>query len=212
VGSREPFLPFPAFLVVLISSQNTNDQISRARDVLLLRVSIQRWRARTSALKQVSQRVTALSNNRHMKAAFRAWRIELKEKKQLNWRNEMRFKMKTIRDNREDKMRTDAWAKWRQLFQSRLAEQHYDKCLVLRALRHWKNQLAAVDHLDAAADDLARKTETRIVRKCWSFWHKAHELREVEKMIQESIGLRVMTDVLNVWKIRRWPSAYDLHN
>lgn len=167
-----------------------------------MRIALQRWRERTATRHELYQRVSALSDNRRLKLAIQLWKMKLKEKKQSDWRNEMRTKMKIVRDARESKLRKDAWAKWRQSYQSHLSDRHYSQRLVLRFFQKWKAKFGQVDDLDAVADHFAYGKEQILMEKCWDLWRRALELRRAETVMAERVGLRVMGDAMNVWKRR----------
>ncbi|GBE82341.1 hypothetical protein SCP_0407250 [Sparassis crispa] len=180
----------------------THEQITEARDHLILRIALQRWRERTAEHHELYKRVYELSNNRRLKLALHVWKTKLKEKKQANWRNDMRAKMKTVRENHETKLVKDAWAKWRQSYQSHLSGQQYSEKLVIRFLRRWKLRLGSLDQLDAAADHFIYAKEVEQVSKCWDMWRCTMEVRKAERTITERVGLRVMGDVMDVWRGR----------
>lgn len=186
----------------LILMQTTHHQIAQARDALLIRSSFQRWRSIGGSHRDLYHRVTILSNNRRQKAAFKAWIIKRKEKKQFDWRNDMRAKMKTIRDTRENKLRNDVWAKWRLSYRARLSGQHFTERLVLRAFNCWKAELYKVDHLEAAADEFQRVSGVKTVDRCWNRWVHVNDVKYAERILVERVGLRVMGEAMGVWMRR----------
>jgi protein SFI1 len=161
---------------------------------------MERWRNRTASELELYSRVTTLADTRCLRAALTIWESRLKEKRQTEWRNDMRMKMKTVREKREGKLRKDAWAKWRQSYRSHLSGQHYTERLVLRFFRRWKTKLSAVDHLEAAADGFLNGREDRAVNRCWDYWRRAVELRNAERSVVERVSLRIMEDAMSVWK------------
>jgi protein SFI1 len=112
----------------------------------------------------------------------------------------MRRKMKTVREKREGKLRKDAWAKWRQSYRSHLSGQHYTERLVLRFFQRWKTKLQEVDHLEAAGDQFLDDKERKAAERCWTYWKRAVQLRNAERSVVESVGLRIMGDAMDIWK------------
>jgi protein SFI1 len=112
----------------------------------------------------------------------------------------MRSKMKTVREKREGKLRKDAWAKWRQSYRSHLSGQHYTERLVLRFFQWWKTKLLEMDHLEAAGDAFFSGKDRKAAERCWSYWRRTAELRNAERLIVESIGLRIMGNAMDIWK------------
>ncbi|TFY63971.1 hypothetical protein EVJ58_g2926 [Rhodofomes roseus] len=180
----------------------THEQIAQARDTLVLRLALQRWRQRTAANQDIYAHVSLLSNKRCLKAAMEVWKVKLKEKKQADWRNSMRARMKTVRERREAKILKDAWAKWRQSYQSHLSAQHYNERLVSRYLKRWRARLALLDELDAAAEHLEYVRQERQVEKCWDLWRRALGMRRQEKVMAERVDIRIMGHAMDTWRNR----------
>ncbi|GLB35015.1 putative sfi1 spindle body protein [Lyophyllum shimeji] len=178
----------------------TNQQIDEARDNLLLRLSLQRWRSVTASHAELYRRIASLSDNRGLKHAFSTWRARLKQKEQDKWRQQMRQKMKIIRDKREQKIRKDAWAKWRQSYRSHLSGQHYTANLVHRFYYCWKKRLSAIIELEDIADNALQASQGRVAERCWNCWRDATELRNSERIMSERVGLRLMGDAMAAWQ------------
>ncbi|KAJ6630747.1 hypothetical protein B0H10DRAFT_1982710 [Mycena sp. CBHHK59/15] len=178
----------------------TNQQIGEARDNLIVRLCVQRWRTRTAASREFAGRVDALANNRLLRVALHVWRAKTKEREQNRWRISMRSNMKIIRDKRELKLMKDALAKWRQSYRSHLADQHYTGSLVHRYYGRWKKRLARLDHFDDIADQLSQAVESGALERCWHHWKHETQLRIAARVVTENIGLRVKTEVMDVWR------------
>ena len=185
----------------------TNQQISEARDLLILRVSMQRWKAKIQKRREYYQQISATFASRRLKLAMDMWRMKLHAKRQIQWRESMRSRMKVVRLNRERKLKNDAWAKWRQLYQSRLSTQHYSKQLLARSFSRWKGRLAEVDEVEDAGENLAQVFDSRRASKFWHIWRKASALRTTESLLVERVNLRVMNDAITVWKKRMWVAS-----
>ncbi|KAJ7470710.1 Sfi1 spindle body protein-domain-containing protein [Mycena latifolia] len=178
----------------------TNQQIGEARDNLILRLCIQRWRARTADSRELAGRITTLANNQVLRTALRTWRKKTKEREQARWRASMRAKMKLVRDKRELKLMKEALAKWRQSYRSHLADQHYTASLALRYYSRWRKQMAHLDHLDDVADELSRVVDGGVLERCWYRWKHESHLRLASRIVMENIGQRVKTEVMDVWR------------
>lgn len=112
----------------------------------------------------------------------------------------MRMKMKTVRENREGKLRKDAWAKWRQSYRSHLSGQHYTERLVLRFFQRWKAKLLTVDRLEAAGDEFLSRRENAAANRCWDYWRREVELKIAHRSVVERVSLRIMENAISVWK------------
>lgn len=182
--------------------KTTNQQISEARDLLILRMSMQKWQAKVQKRREYHRQVYAAFESRRLKWAMDLWRVKLHAKRQIEWRDSMRSRMKVVRLNREMKLKNDAWARWRQLYQSRLSAQHYSKRLLVRFLLQWRRRLAGVDAAEDAGENLARVLDSRRVAKFWNTWRRTSVLRATESLLTERVNLRVMSDTMAVLKKR----------
>ncbi|KAI0093593.1 hypothetical protein BDY19DRAFT_989156 [Irpex rosettiformis] len=180
----------------------TNEQISQARDSLIVRLALHNWRAKTAGRRELYGRVAQLSDSRRLKAAIQLWRVKLKERKQAQWRNDMRMRMKTVHDRHEMKLKKDAWAKWRQLHRSRIAAQQYSQKLVLRLYNRWKTKLVALDRLENAAGQLIARRGKAQKERCWEMWKREMGVRNAERDMAERVGLRILSNAMGVWKRR----------
>ncbi|KAI0637076.1 hypothetical protein C8Q77DRAFT_1215897 [Trametes polyzona] len=178
----------------------TGDQIAEARDSLILRRALQHWRKRTAARRELYLRVAALSDRRCLKRALHVWKLKLKEKKQIQWREDMRARMKAVRERDELRLKKDAWAKWRQSYRSHLSDHHFARKLVIRFFNRWKDKVRSLDGLDAAAEHFVYAKEERAVERCWDTWRRATQLRLAEKSLRERMDLRIMANAMDVWK------------
>ncbi|KAJ7685133.1 hypothetical protein DFH06DRAFT_1157556 [Mycena polygramma] len=178
----------------------TYQEIDEARDNFNLRLCIHQWRVRTARSREVVDRIANLANNRHLQAAFKVWRLKTKEKEQTRWRASMRSKMKLVRDRRELKLIKTALRKWRQSHRAHSADRHYRRSLLIRHYDRWRKELAHLDHLDDTADQLSRTVESGVLERCWYLWKHESQLQLAYRMVADNIGLRVKTEVMDVWR------------
>ena len=141
-----------------------------------------------------------LANTRCLRAALTLWKAKLKEKRQVVWRNDMRAKMKTIREKRDSKIQKDAWAKWRQSFRSHLSELQHNERVVLRFFLRWKSSLSKLDSFETTADRFYHRTTCSAVLQTWKRWKRALAIRDAERAVTAKIGLRVGREVMQMWK------------
>lgn len=182
--------------------KTTNQQISEARDLLVLRVSMQKWQAKLQKRRQHHEKVTAMFESRRLKWAMDLWRIKLHAKRQVQWRDSMRSRMKVVRLNREKKLKNDAWDQWRQLYQSRLSAQLHSKHLLVRFFSRWRRRFEGVDTIQGTGEALAHVFDNRRVSKFWHIWKRASKLRATESLLAERVNLRVMSDAVAMWRRR----------
>ncbi|KAF8212289.1 hypothetical protein K438DRAFT_1806296 [Mycena galopus ATCC 62051] len=178
----------------------TGTQLDQARDILILKQFNDRWRVRVVASKERFHRVSLQENSRHLQTALRIWREKTKEKKLARWRASLRLRMKTVRDKRELKLMKDAMTKWRQAYQTYSADRHYAKSLMLRYYERWRQRLAHTDHLHDVADRLSRVIEGGVLENFWHRWKHASQLQLAYRIVTDSVGLRVKTEVMDVWR------------
>ncbi|KAF9053616.1 hypothetical protein BDZ89DRAFT_1056201 [Hymenopellis radicata] len=178
----------------------THEQIQEARENLLLRLYLQRWRDQLASHQQLLDNVAVVADRRRLKAAFSAWKKRLVSKQHANWRDSMRSKMKIVRKKQEQRLRKDAWSKWRQSYQSHLSDQHFNKRFVLRIYQRWKERLIAVDRLEDAADQVLETGIARVAETCWNHWRRMAQLRIAERAISQRVGYRLKRQVMTQWQ------------
>ncbi|RPD79963.1 hypothetical protein L226DRAFT_550172 [Lentinus tigrinus ALCF2SS1-7] len=178
----------------------TGDQIAAARDSLILRRAFQRWRQRTAARRELFLRVATLCNRRFLKRFFQVWKTKYKEKKQVQWREDMRARMKAVRERDELRLKRELWARWRQVYLSHVSEQQFSRKITARFLNRWKDKLRQLDELDAAAEHFVYVREEKVVDRYWESWRRALDLRRAEKIMKERVGLRLMSNGMDTWR------------
>ncbi|RDX56891.1 hypothetical protein OH76DRAFT_1370055 [Lentinus brumalis] len=178
----------------------TGEQIADARDSLILRRTLQRWRQRTASRRELFLRVGSLSNRRLLKRFFQVWKLKHKERKQVQWREEMRARMKTVRERDELRVKRELWAKWRQIYLSRVSEQQLSRKVTAKFFNRWKSKLKQLDELDAAADHFIYVREEKVLDRYWESWRQAIELRRAEKTLKERVELRIMANTMDRWR------------
>ncbi len=136
------------------------------------------------------------------KAAFVRWQVHLQERRKAAWRADMRVRMQTVRSLRDGALRRDAWARWRQLYQSRLMQQRFAVRLIGRCFERWKDKVREMNAMKERADHLVVAREGRIVVRCWDSWVRAAELRIAERDVTERVGARVAGEFMTSWRRR----------
>ncbi|KAI0721662.1 hypothetical protein C8T65DRAFT_800148 [Cerioporus squamosus] len=178
----------------------TGEQIAEARDSLILRRALHRWRQRTASRRELLLRVASLCNRRLLKRFFHVWKLKHKEKKQIQWREDMRARMKTVRERDELRVKRELWAKWRQAYFSHVSEQQFSRKIIARFFNRWKGKLRQLDELDAAADHFVCVREEKVLDRYWELWRQAVELRRAEKTLKERVELRIMANAMDCWR------------
>lgn len=180
----------------------TNEQVAEARDKVILGSAIRRWHNKTALLLEIDERAACVANVRRLRVAMAMWRSKLKERKQLMWRNEMRAKMKTVREKRERNIQKDAWVKWRRAYCCRLAEMRFTDRLVARFFLRWKTKLTNLGRLEVSADDFLERPTCSTVAHAWKLWRRALRIRNAAHLVTANAGLRVKREVVDIWKKR----------
>jgi protein SFI1 len=181
-----------------------DEKIAQARENLVVRQALHRWRTLTASRRDLYQRVAATADNRRLRAALHVWHARLRERKQLKWRQDMRARMKVVRDKHDHQLVQDAWAQWRQAFRLRMSEQRYYQSLAMRFYKKWRLKLHQVDSLENKADHFVAIREKRQAARCWDLWKREMGLRRAESMLVESVGLRIMFSAMETWKRRMY--------
>ena len=205
---RRTFLSFALCAVLLNAAsppnvtQATTAQIAHARDTFVLRVAIHKWQSALARRREEATQADARADTRRLKVALARWHAHLQERRKAAWRADMRMRMQTVRSLREAALRRDAWARWRQLYQSRLMQQRFAVSLVERYFERWKDRLQEMDAMKARADQVVVAREGNVVVRCWDSWVRAAELRSAEREVSERVGARVVRESMAFWRLR----------
>ncbi|TBU50663.1 hypothetical protein BD309DRAFT_944429 [Dichomitus squalens] len=182
----------------------TGEQISAARDSLVLRRSLLTWRTRTAHRRELCAHVAALSDRRCLVRFYYMWKQKGKDRKhhrkQLEWREDMRVRMRTVRERDELRLKKDTWSRWRQLYLSRIAEQQFARKVLARFFERWKAKLRKLDELDAAADYFEHEQDEKLRNRSWDVWRHRTDMRVAEKTVSARVNLRIMTNAMDVWR------------
>ena len=190
--------------------QATTAQISHARDTFVLRVAIHKWRSALVRLRERTAQADARIGAYRQRAAFVSWQVHLQERRKAAWRADMRVRMQTVRSLRDGALRRDAWARWRQLYQSRLMQQRFAVRIISRCFERWKDNLRAMDAMKERADQLVVAREGRVVVRCWDSWVMTAELKSAERDVAERVGARVVGEFMVLWRRRMCEGSHFL--
>ncbi|KAF8959025.1 hypothetical protein BDZ97DRAFT_1923172 [Flammula alnicola] len=180
----------------------THQQIGEARDKLLLRLFMQRWQRQLTTLRNREDELVAQFDTHRVKLIFDVWRMKLKHRRQIAWRNDMRQKMKIIKNKSESRLKEDAWATWRQLYLAHRADAHHRSSLLIRYHSRWKEKLMKLDDMDSVADQFGESSHFRSLQKCWSKWKETASLRHDEHLMVQRIDCRIMANSIDLWRKR----------
>ncbi|KAG1877928.1 hypothetical protein DFJ58DRAFT_902864 [Suillus subalutaceus] len=178
----------------------TNEQVVQARDNVILGSSLRSWRNATASRLEMHARAGSIANARCLRFALDVWGAKHKQKKQLQWRHDMRTKMKTVRERHETKLVKYAWTKWQQSHRSLLNELQYNERIVARFFLRWKNSLLKLDRMDSAADEFSQRIKGSAAHRAWKHWKKAMAARDAGKTVAHKAALRIKGMVMDLWK------------
>jgi len=145
-------------------------------------------------------RAASIANVRCLRIALGVWKAKQKQKRQLQWRSNMRAKMKTVRERHETKLIKDAWTKWQQSHRTFLGELQYSERIVARYFLRWKNTLLKLDRMDSAADNFSQRIKGSAAHRAWKHWRRAMAARDAEKTVAHKVALRIKGSVMDLWK------------
>ncbi|KAF9264836.1 hypothetical protein L218DRAFT_925468 [Marasmius fiardii PR-910] len=181
-----------------------NQQIGEARENLILRICLQRWRERAVAQREWYNQIAVVDNKRRLKAAFSIWKQRLQghlqEKQKLAWRQDMRARLATFRKQRKEASLKEFWVHWRRTYQHRLSELHYHERLKIRCYLQWKEKLHTMYRLEDNADQAHHDA---LVSRFWDYWKHSVELRFPERVVARQVESRIKREVFEVWK-KQW--------
>lgn len=178
----------------------TNEQVAQARDNVILGSSLRSWRNATASRLEMHARAASIADARCLRFALDIWSAKHKQKKQLQWRHDMRAKMKTVRERHETKLVKYAWVKWQQSHRSLLNELQYNERIVARFFLRWKTCLLKLDRMDSAADEFSQRIKGGAAHRAWKHWQKAIAARDAGKTVAHKAALRIKGIVMDLWK------------
>ena len=162
------------------------------------------WRTRTAQRRELYTRIASLSDRRLLKRFYYLWKQKGRERKhhrkQLEWREDMRSRMRAVRERDELRLKKDMWSKWRQLYLSRIAEQQCARKVLARFFERWSARLRKLDELEAAADYFEHVQDEKLRSRSWDVWRHRTELRVAEKTVSLRVNLRILTTAMDVWR------------
>lgn len=175
----------------------TNRQIGEARDNLILRLSLQRWRALAMSRQDFYHRVTILSNRRILKRAVDTWKSRFSEKQRMKWRETMRMKMNSVKRKRDTKLLRDMWSRWCRTHYLQLSILQYTQHLQHRFYHLWKRKLYAIFQKEVIADN---RVDRNVLERSWRLWRNAGHRCQLERTMVEELDLRLMRRTWLVWR------------
>ncbi|KAG2078128.1 hypothetical protein BDR04DRAFT_449557 [Suillus decipiens] len=178
----------------------TNTQVAQARDNVILGSSIRSWRNATALRLEMHARAVSIADARCLRFALDVWGVKHKQKKQLQWRHDMRAKMKTVREKHETKLVRYAWVKWQQSHRSLLNELQYNERIVARFFLRWRNSLLKLDRMDATADEFSRRIKGSAAHRVWKHWKKTIAANDAGKIVAHKAAIRIKGVVMDLWK------------
>jgi protein SFI1 len=182
--------------------QNTQVQIAQARETLVLRRAVQKWRDAAHARVDLYERVSALADARLLRRVTIQWTAQLAERRQLRWRNEMRGRMKAVRKTRERRVLVQAWEKWKAGVREGEAERVYERRLMSVVWERWKEGLRKVGTMEVAAERFEEGLDGRMVERVWEKWKGVLGMRQREMVLVDRVNVRVMESAWDAWKKR----------
>ncbi|KAF7305124.1 CTLH domain-containing protein [Mycena kentingensis (nom. inval.)] len=179
-----------------------NDQVANARDQHVLRLCLHRWRRRTTKVQEHFHAVAKKADALFLRNAFARWKARAVEQKQVRRRTEVRGNIKHLRDKRERRILVEMFHKWRRAYTTAVVVRHREHLLLVRYFERWKQKTRQLDRLDERADEFVRARDREVLERVWFWWKQGSLMRISYRTTTESVGLRIKTQVMDVWKRR----------
>ena len=167
---------------------------------MLLRITLQRWSNELSSRQLLRERAVMILGRKRLKRFFDLWIDQLNRRRQEKWRQDMRMRMKVVRDKREARIKRGAWASWRHLYQLCLAAQKRKQHLIRVSLNRWRQRLDHIDRLDMLADETAQRGLKRLVMQNWARWKHVLGLSLSEKLFVERNVRKSLKSAMAMWR------------
>lgn len=185
-------------------AQTSHDQIDQARHAFILRLAFHHWRNALASRKAKHENAVVLDDERRIWAFFGYWRKRSREKQQTRWRNDMRSKMKVIKDRQVLRILRDAWALWHQNYQLHSADQQYRQRVLLLAFLKWKEIFHRIDSIEGRAEQLTAFRNQRLLFRSWETWRATASIASAERDMVGRVHARIIWNAWRTWKKRTY--------
>ena len=165
----------------------------------MVQQALDKWKQRFLKHQQLYKHISDLSDRRILLTFVRIWREKAIEARQKKWRQDMRSKMKIVRQNADSRLIRECWAMWRHSAQSHAVYQAYLDKLILRAFVTWRNKMVKVEQLSITADEFQSNRRASLVTY-WRKWKGMAECRSAERTMVHRIKLRLLDSAMGKWR------------
>ncbi|KAH8117554.1 Sfi1 spindle body protein-domain-containing protein [Phellopilus nigrolimitatus] len=178
------------------------EKVDKERGKALLQSRLEKWKLRLQTRRKDYSQIGRRHDIHLIKISMTVWLNRLKTRRVTQWKDDMRKRMSYIRKKRDDRIRREAWTRWKHLHQGELADSHYDRRLTSKMFAVWQSQLTRMDHLEAVAIDFMQLSEQNRAANLWDFWKRQTNLYESGKIIRDRVDARLLVSSLGTWKHR----------
>jgi protein SFI1 len=183
-------------------ARTTNEQIAAARDTLLQRRVLQRWRTLATQRVALAERVTHVADARMLRRALIVWGTKLQERRQAAWRADMRARMQAVRKRREATLLARMLVRWHLEARGRVAERLHMERVVAHTFVKWKSATGRVGALEEDVEVYGLRRDARTVELAWERWQWAMDFRRREAVMVQRVAGRVLGGAWDAWKKR----------
>lgn len=139
---------------------------------------------------------------RNLKPFFKLWQTRLRQRRQTAWRNDMRQRMKLIKNKQDSKLKVNTWIKWRELRLLLQADQHYRISSQTRYLTRWFKRAIELDNKAVIAERFSQRGDLKVLDRTWNLWKRATTLRRDEHTLAQRVEDRIVVNAYDVWRKR----------
>jgi protein SFI1 len=163
---------------------------------------MQRWQTKLATRRIREDELVKQFDTCRARIFFKLWQAKLKHKRQIAWRNDMRQKMKIMKNRSDARIIKGAWKIWQQLHLEHRADTLYQSNLVIRYYSQWKEGLLKLDDMYNLADQFSESVQFALLKACFKRWTQTMNLRRDEHVMIQRIDRRIMTNSLDLWRKR----------
>jgi hypothetical protein len=176
---------------------------------MLLRLSLHKWQDKLASRQRLDRIAIVFHDTRCLKTYFDHWQTGLDKKKKVKWREEMRRKLKILQGKRHAHLKKEAWHTWREAYMVRFASQNYERNLLSRMIGIWRKRLSNTFLLEDAADEFRASKRSNNMDRFFREWHRATQLRSIEKVMSHRAQLRMLSMVWERWRNQMCVSCHE---
>lgn len=189
--------------------------VDAARRTHLLRLSLQRWHARTAHLAVLERRCDALLDTRDVHLVARTmgtWKKRVERRRRAEWEAGLKHGWDVVTGKWNSQALRGTFEHWHRATQDRQAATHDRQRVLLRSVALWRSRAGHQRSLTRLADDNVAAKNRRVLTSVMSVWEKRSKLAIGERWWKSRGEMQLCADTWHKWSTKLFvvpiPSTY----